>query len=83
MKLTSYTAKKGIVERLTTKTKEGGFDSREDSAEVTITYEGDKIDPKEIDELTLDRAEYLLHGEPKWLRQTKQEKLIEEIKNVE
>ena len=74
MTLTSLTVKKGRIERVTTKTPAGGYDSNENSAEVTMTFdgEGSPIDEKACNERVAKAVKHLLYGDkeddPDWLK---------------
>lgn len=63
MSIKEYTAKKTIGKKITIKTREGGYDSNESSAEVTATFSGD-VDTKKANAFVKQKALDLLNDEP-------------------
>lgn len=77
MKLSSITVKKSYLEKITTKDASGGFNSNENSAEVTMTFEGMDINEHEANDRVREATRDLLDDDAEWLRKDrpKQEKL--------
>jgi hypothetical protein len=69
MKLSSYTAKKGLAQRLTIKGKTGSYKSDESTAEVTMTFEGEDIDTIKANETANKAVKDLLDSDPNWLKE--------------
>jgi len=72
MNIREYIAKKSVGKKITIKTKEGGYDSNESSAEVTATFSGD-VDTKKANAFVKKKAQDLLNDEPEdddpdWLK---------------
>lgn len=63
MSIREYTAKKQVGKKVTVKTKTGGYDSTEGSAEVTATFSGD-VDTKKANEFVKKKTLDLLNDEP-------------------
>lgn len=75
MKLTTYTVKKGITRKVTQKTVTGGYNSDENTAEVTLTFEGE-IDTEVANQRAQDEVRKVLHYDKgdNWLNESTSQK---------
>ena len=68
-KLKEVTLKKGYIEKLTTKDRFGSYDSKENQAEVIMTFEGENIDIEKAKEIVRSHALDLMDQDPKWIKE--------------